>query len=70
MGTKLHKHSKCQIEQINKLTEAVTQLAYSHNMNKLAGRSTTDPENYDNSDSGEDDEENDRRIRALSMNRS
>ena len=32
MGTKLHTHSKCQIEQVNKLTEAVAQLTSLHNM--------------------------------------
>ena len=55
--------SKCQMEQVNKLTEAVTQMTSSHNANKLAARSTADPGNSDNSDSGEDDEENDRRNR-------
>ena len=48
------------MEQVNKLTDTVTQLTPSHNVNKLAARSTADPENSDNSDSGEDDEENDR----------
>ena len=43
------------------MTEAVTQLTFSHNANKLAARSTADPENPDNSDSGEAYEENDRR---------
>ena len=52
------------------MTEAVTQLTSSHNANKLAARSTADPENSDNSensknsdksDSGEGYEENDRR---------
>ena len=43
------------------MTEAVTQLTSSHNANKLAARSTADVENSDNSDSGEGDEENDRR---------
>ena len=43
------------------MTEAVTQLTSSHNANKLAARSTADAENFDNSDSGEGDEENDRR---------
>ena len=61
MGTQLHERAKCQMEQVNKLTEAVTQLTFSHNANKLAARSTADPENSDISDSGEDDEENDRR---------
>ena len=60
MGTQLHEHSKCQMEQVIKLTEAVTQMTSLHNANKLAARSTVDPENFDNSDSGEDDEENDR----------
>ena len=48
------------MEQVNKLTEAVTQITSSHNPNKLAARSTTDPGNSDNPDSGEGDEENDR----------
>ena len=43
------------------MTEAVTQLTSSHNANKLAARSTADAENSANSDSGEGDEENDRR---------
>ena len=43
------------------MTEAVTQLTSSHNANKLAARSTAGVENSDNSDSGEGDEENDRR---------
>ena len=43
------------------MTEAVTQLTSSHNANKLAARSTADPQNSDNSDSEEGDEENDRR---------
>ena len=60
MGTQLHEHSKCQMEQVIKLTEAVTQMTSLHNANKLVARSTVDPENFDNSDSGEDDEENDR----------
>ena len=64
MGTQLHEHSKCQMEQVNKLTEAVTQLTSSHNVTKLAARSAADPENSDNSDSGEDDEENDRQNRV------
>ena len=64
MGTELHKHSKCQMEQVNKLTEAVSQMTSSHNANKLAARSTADPKNSDNSDSGEDDEENDRQTRV------
>ena len=61
MGTQLRKHSKCQMEQVKKLTEAVTQLTSSNNANKLAVRSTADPENSDNSDSGKGDEENNRR---------
>ena len=59
MGNQLHEYSKCQMEQVNKLTEAVNQMTSSHNTNKLAARSTDDPENSDNSDSGEDDEVND-----------
>ena len=59
MGNQLHEHSKCQMEQVNKLTEAVNQMTSSHNANKLVARSTDDPENSDNSDSGEDDEVND-----------
>ena len=43
------------------MTEAVSQLTSLHNANKLATRSTVDAENSDNSDSGEGDEENDRR---------
>ena len=35
-----------------------------HNANKLVARSTDDPENSDNSDSGEDDEVNDGRNRV------
>ena len=64
MGTQLHEHSKCQMEQVNKLTEAVTQMIFLYNANTLAARSTADPENPDNSDSGEDVEENDRRNRV------
>ena len=64
MGTRLHEHSRCQMEQVNKLTEAVTQMTSLHNANNLAARSTADPENSDNSDSGEDNEENDRRNRV------
>ena len=72
MGTQLHEHSKCQMEQVNKLTKAVTQATSLHNANKLAVRSTFDPENSDNSDSGEDDEENDRqnRVTVHEMNHS
>ena len=40
------------------MTEAVTRMTSSHNANKLAARSTDDPENSDNSDSWEDDEVN------------
>ena len=64
MGNQLHDHSKCQMEQVNKLTEAVNQMTSSHNTNKLVARSTDDPENSDNSDSGEDDEVNDGRNRV------
>ena len=72
MGTQLHEHSKCQIEQLNKLTEADTQMTSLHNANKLAARSTADPGNSDNSDSGDDDEENDRwnRVTIHEMDRS
>ena len=59
MGNQLHEHSKCQMEQVNKLTGAVNQMTSSHNANKLVARSTDDPENSNNSDSGEDDEVND-----------
>ena len=64
MGNQLHERSKCQMEQINKLTEAVNQMTSSHNTNKLVARSTDDPENSDNSDSEEDDEVNDGRNRV------
>ena len=60
MGTQLHKHSKYQMEQVNKFTEAVTKMTSSHNANKLAARSIADPENSDNSDFGADDEVNDK----------
>ena len=43
------------------MAEGVTQLTSSYNTNKLAARSTADPENSDKSDSGEGYEENDRR---------
>ena len=43
------------------LTEAVTQLTSWRNANKLVARSTADAENSDNSDSGQGDEENDKR---------
>ena len=56
----LHEYSKCQMEQINNLTESVTQMTSLQNANKLAARSTADPANCDNSDSREDDEVNDR----------
>ena len=46
------------------MTEAVTQVTSFHNANKLAARSTADPENSDNLDSGEDGEENDWRNRV------
>ena len=49
------------MEQVNKLTEAVTQMTSLHNANKLAARSIDDPENSDISDSGEDDKVNDGR---------
>ena len=52
MGNQLHEHSKCQMEQVNKLTEAVNQMTSSHNTNKLVARSTDDPENSDNSGCG------------------
>ena len=52
------------MEQVNKLTEAVNQITSSHNANKLVAGSTDDPENSDNSDSGEDDEVNDGRDRV------
>ena len=52
------------MQQVSKLTEAVTQMTSLHNANKLAARSTAHPENSDNSDSGEDDEENDRQNRV------
>ena len=60
-GTQLHKHSKCQMKQVSKLTEAVTQLPSSCNTNKLPVRRT-----------GEDDEENDRgnRVTIHEMDRS
>ena len=57
------------MKQVNKLTDAVNQMTSSHNANnKLAARSTDDPENS-NSDSGEDDEVNDGRNRSLSVKR-
>ena len=48
------------MEQVNKFTEAVTQMTSSHNANKLAARSIAEPENSDNSDFGADDEVNDK----------
>ena len=63
IGTQLQEHSKCQMEQVNKGTEEVTQMASSHNVNKLAARSAAHPVNFDNSDSEEDDKGNDRRNR-------
>ena len=59
MGNHLREHSKCQMEQVNKSTEAVNPMTFLHNANKLAARRTGDPENPDNSDSGEHDEVND-----------
>ena len=59
IGTQLHKHSKCQMEQVNNLTEEVTQLTSLHSVKKLAARSTDDLKNSDDSDSG-DENENDR----------
>ena len=64
MRNQLHEHSKCQMEQVKKLTEAVNQMTSLHNANKLVGRSTDDPENSDNSDYGEDNEVNDERNRV------
>ena len=64
MGNQLHEHFQCQMEQVNKLAEAVNQVTSSHNANKLVARSNDDPENSDNSDSGEDDEVNDGRNRV------
>ena len=64
MGAQMHENSKCQREQVNKLTEAVTQMDSLHSTNKLTARSTADPENSDDSDSGEDEEVNDRRNRV------
>ena len=61
IGIQLHEHSKCRMEQVNKLTQAVNQMTSLHSVNKLAARSTADLENSDNSYSGEDDEDNDRR---------
>ena len=61
MGTQVHEHSKCQIQQVSKLAEGVTQLTSQYNANKLAAGSTANPANSDKSDFGEGDEENDRR---------
>ena len=52
-------------KQINKLTEAVTTLTSSHNANKLAVRSTLEPEASDNSDAEADEEEIDRQNRVI-----
>ena len=41
------------------MTEAVARMTSLHNANKLAAKSTDDPENSDNSDSWENDEVND-----------
>ena len=46
------------------MTKAVTQLTSLHCANKLTSRSTNDPENSDNLDSGDDDEENDTQNRV------
>ena len=43
------------------MTEAFNQITSLQNANKLATRSTDDPESFDNSDSGENDEVNDGR---------
>ena len=64
MGNQLQEHSKYQMEQVIKLTETVIHMTSLHNANKLAARSTAHPVNFDNSDSGEDDKENDRRNRV------
>ena len=45
IGNQLHDHSKCQMEPVNKLTEAVNQMTSSRNANKLVARSNDDPEN-------------------------
>ena len=50
------------MEQVNKLTETVTQLTFPHNGDKLDARSTADPENSDNSQSWEGDEDTTRLI--------
>ena len=64
MGNQLHEPSKCQMEQVNKLTDAVNQMTSSHNTKKLVARSTNHPKNSDNSDSGEDGEVKDGRNRV------
>ena len=64
MDNHRHKHSKCQMEQVNMLTETVTQMISSNNANNSAARSTADPESFDNSDSGEDGGEKDRQNRV------
>ena len=46
------------------LTETVTQMTSLDNANNSAARSTADPENFDSSDSGEEDGENDRQNRV------
>ena len=42
IDTQQREHSKYQMESVNKLTEAVTQLNSLYNANKLAARSTAD----------------------------
>ena len=42
MDTQQREHSKYQMESVNKLTEAVTQLNSLYNANKSAARSTAD----------------------------
>ena len=59
MGNQLDENPKCQMQQVSKLTEAFNQITSLQNANKLATRSTDDPESFDNSDSGENDEVND-----------
>ena len=44
MSNQLHEDSKCQMEQVNELTEAVNHMNSSHNANKLVARSTDGPE--------------------------
>ena len=55
------------MEQVNKVTKAVTQLTSLHYANKLTVRSTADLGNSNNSDSGEDDEENDTQNRVTKV---